>query len=56
MINLKGETRVDYFHFICGKCGEAVQVRLDKDGAVPAITAKCDKCGQSGKLKLWRTI
>lgn len=55
MINLKGETKVDYFHFICGKCGEAVEIRLGTDGAVPTITATC-KCGEKGRLKLWRTI
>ena len=55
-MNVKGETRVDYFHFLCGKCGEGLQVNLGRDGLVPTITAKCSKCGQSGTLKLSRTF
>ena len=54
MLNLKGETKVDYFHFICGRCGEAVEARLGTDGAVPTITITC-RCGQTGTLKLSRT-
>ncbi|CAN5706530.1 hypothetical protein BH23GEM1_BH23GEM1_00580 [soil metagenome] len=53
-LNVKGETRVDYFHFICGKCGEDLMARLGTDGAVRTITTDC-KCGQRGTLKLYRT-
>jgi len=55
MLNLRGDTRADYFHFICKKCSEAVQVTLGTDGAVATITATCSRCGEQGELKLWQT-
>jgi hypothetical protein len=53
MLKIKGETKVDYFHFLCTKCGEAVNGELGKDGAVPTIDFKCRKCRQETTLKLW---
>jgi hypothetical protein len=53
---MKGETKVDYFHFICETCGSSLSVRLGSDGAVPTITAACAKCGPLGTLKLHKTL
>lgn len=53
---VKGETRVDYFHFICATCGDSMSARLGDDGAVATADLKCDKCGRSTSLKLYRTL
>lgn len=53
---VRGETRMDYFHFLCGKCGDSMSGRLDDDGAVETIDLKCDKCGATESLKLYRTL
>lgn len=56
MFEVRGETKVDYFHFICTKCEGPVDVRLGpKDGSVATISAECDKCGEHGTFKLTRT-
>jgi predicted RNA-binding Zn-ribbon protein involved in translation (DUF1610 family) len=54
---VKGEARVDYFHFICPKCGDSMSGRLGNDGAVPTVDLKCGKCGHSEHtLKLYQTF
>ena len=57
MLNLTGETRVDYFHFLCEKCGKPVDVLLGKDGSVPAIAASCRQCegraSEPGRRSVW---
>ncbi len=56
MLDVKGVTKVDYLHFICGKCGETLHAELGTDGAVPTNTATCQKCGGTDTLKLFRTV
>lgn len=51
----RGETRVDYFHFLCGNCGDSMSARLGDDGGVETVAVKCDKCGATDTLKLYRT-
>ena len=53
---VRGEARVDYFHFICTKCGDSMSGRLGDDGGVETISVKCDKCGNADELKLYRTL
>ena len=52
---IRGVTKVDYFHFECMKCKGPVDVGLGlTDGSVATIFAECDKCGESGMFKLAR--
>lgn len=53
---VRGETRVDYFHFVCTKCGDSMSGRLGDDGAVSTIAVKCDKCGAKAEVKLYRVL
>jgi hypothetical protein len=53
MFQIKGETRVDYFHLLCTKCGEAVTVESFRwVGGVPQIKVSCKTCKASGDFKL----
>jgi ribosomal protein S27E len=53
MLEIKGETRTDYLHLLCGKCGNAVTVESFRwVGGVPQMRATCEHCKQSADLKL----
>lgn len=54
MLTIKGETRVDYLHLLCEKCGSAVHGRTGTDGAIATITFTCDTCERTDTLKLWQ--
>jgi DNA-directed RNA polymerase subunit RPC12/RpoP len=56
MLQVKGVTRVDYFHFVCAKCDETLRVLLGSEGLVPKIVVECDSCGERGTMKLWQTL
>ena len=52
---MKGESRTDYFHFLCD-CGGAMEVHyLGRDPSVPTvpmIRGKCGTCGRKESKKL----
>ncbi len=53
MLMIKGETRGDYFHMECEKCGEWVRLKnLRWVGGVPQVEIACSKCEEHDDLKL----
>lgn len=56
MLDVKGVTKVDYFHFLCGDCGATLAAVLGNDGAVPTVTVTCRACSKTDTLKLYSTV
>lgn len=53
MLMLNGDTRGEYLHIECVKCGEHVQIfSLGWVGGVPEMEVNCRNCDESGSLKL----
>ena len=53
MLTIKGETRGDYFHMECEKCGESVSLKnLRWVGGVPQVEVTCSECEEHNDLKL----
>ena len=54
MLKIKGETRGEYFHLGCEKCGESVSLKnLRWVGGVPQVEVTCSKCEEHDDIKLW---
>lgn len=53
---LKGVSSTDYFLIACGKCSQHLFPLFRASGSGPVIDYKCQRCGNSGTLKLQGTI
>ena len=67
MLSIRGETRGEYFHILCDKCGDntfneylGFETEKGYSDGVPHLKVTCQKCNSSNVFKLmpmdWKDI